>query len=84
MEACSGLWGDERQECLAVFGVDARSCDTFYSTVYSLEQALTQDTGARAHMPAGWMHEQCAGRKKRLCAGACGQVHAGWCCLPGQ
>ena len=45
IEACTGLWGEERQECLSVFGVDAGRVDTFYSTVFSLEMALSQDTG---------------------------------------
>jgi hypothetical protein len=44
MEACTGLFGDERQQCLLVFGVDAERVDTFYSTVYNLEMALAQDT----------------------------------------
>ncbi len=48
MEACTGLCGDERQQCLLVFGVDAERVDTFYSTVYSLEMALNQDTGGHA------------------------------------
>jgi hypothetical protein len=48
MEACTGLFGDERQQCLLVFGVDAERVDTFYSTVYNLEMALAQDTGEHA------------------------------------
>ena len=45
LEACSGLWGDERSECLSVFGLDAGQVDAFYSTVLTLELALEQDTG---------------------------------------
>ncbi|KAL4859600.1 hypothetical protein ACK3TF_000689 [Chlorella vulgaris] len=44
IEACSGLWGEERQECFAVFGVDGGRVDAFYSTVFNLEMALAQDT----------------------------------------
>ncbi|PSC67245.1 hypothetical protein C2E20_8546 [Micractinium conductrix] len=44
LEACGGLWGEERRECLSVFGLDAGQVDTFYTTVMALETALNQDT----------------------------------------
>ncbi|EFN59316.1 expressed protein [Chlorella variabilis] len=58
IEACTGLWGEERQECLSVFGVDAGRVDTFYSTVFSLEMALSQDTDPEEEASHGGL-ERC-------------------------
>jgi hypothetical protein len=44
LEVCGGLWGESRQDCLTVFGLDAEQVDRYYSTVMTLEQALSHDT----------------------------------------
>ncbi|KAI7835417.1 hypothetical protein COHA_010691 [Chlorella ohadii] len=44
LEVCGGLWGEKRQDCLSVFGLDAEQVDRYYSAVMSLEQSLTHDT----------------------------------------
>jgi hypothetical protein len=43
IEACTGLWGEEKEACYAVFGVDA-AAEFWYDTVLHLEQALELET----------------------------------------
>lgn len=44
LEVCGGLWGDKRQDCLSVFGLDAEQVDRYYGAVMALEQSLSHDT----------------------------------------
>jgi len=44
IEACAGLWGDEKEECYAIFGVDP-AADIWVDVVFSLEHALELETG---------------------------------------
>ena len=43
IEACSGLWGEEKETCYAIFGV-APEADEWYDVVFKLETALDMDT----------------------------------------
>jgi len=43
MEACSGLWGHEKEECFSIFGVD-KDADLWFDVVYKLEKALERET----------------------------------------
>ena len=43
IEACGGLWGDERESCYAIFGVDPEA-EVWYDLVFKLEQVLEMDT----------------------------------------
>ncbi len=43
IEACGGLWGEERETCFAVFGV-AGDAEVYYDIVLKLEQLLEMDT----------------------------------------
>ena len=44
LEACGGLFGEARDDCLAVFGIDAARTDSYYTAVSALEAALERDT----------------------------------------
>ena len=43
IEACGGLWGEEKEECYAIFGVDP-AADFWYDVVFKLETSLEMDT----------------------------------------
>lgn len=43
IEACGGLWGEERETCFAVFGV-APEADLWMDIVLKLEMILEMDT----------------------------------------
>jgi hypothetical protein len=43
IEACGGLWGEEKEECYAIFGVDP-AADFWYDVVYKLETSYEMDT----------------------------------------
>ena len=43
IEACGGLWGEEKEACFAIFGV-APQADEWYDLVFSLESVLELDT----------------------------------------
>ncbi|KAG7671779.1 hypothetical protein Ndes2526B_g07319 [Nannochloris sp. 'desiccata'] len=43
IEACGGLWGDEKEDCYAIFGVDP-AADFWYDVVFKLETSLEMDT----------------------------------------
>lgn len=43
MEACTGLWGHEKEECFSIFGVD-KDADLWFDVVFKLEQALEKET----------------------------------------
>lgn len=43
IEACSGLWGEEKEACYAIFGV-APQADEWFDLVFSLESVLEMDT----------------------------------------
>lgn len=43
IEACGGLWGEEKEACYAIFGV-APQADEWYDLVFSLESVLEMDT----------------------------------------
>jgi hypothetical protein len=43
METCSNLWGEDREQCFAIFGLDPRA-GFWYSTVSRLEAALDLET----------------------------------------
>lgn len=44
IETCSGLWGEEKDACYAVFGVDC-GAEMWFDTVYKLEESLALETG---------------------------------------
>lgn len=44
LETCSGLFGDEKEACFSVFGVDSSHAETYYGVVAALEAALEWET----------------------------------------
>lgn len=44
IEACSGLYGEEKAACFAIFGVDGEA-ERWYEVVFQLETALELETG---------------------------------------
>lgn len=46
IEACSGLYGEEKAACFAIFGVDGEA-ERWYDTVFRLETALELETGRK-------------------------------------
>lgn len=44
IETCSGLWGEEKDACYAIFGVDP-GAEAWFDTVYMLEENLALETG---------------------------------------
>jgi hypothetical protein len=45
IETCSGLTGEDKGSCYAIFGVDP-GAECWFDTVYALEEALYLETGA--------------------------------------
>lgn len=43
IEACGGLWGEDKHECYSVFGVN-ENADMWFDVVYKLESALERET----------------------------------------
>lgn len=45
IEACSGLWGEDKEACYAIFGVDPEA-ELWFDVVFQLENSLELETGA--------------------------------------